>query len=125
MAVSRGEVDYSKSTGAYPMAKEPQPVFVDADIDYSKSTGAYPMYDERNQPERVVEHLNAEVDPQFTTPGPSSTGDEQVVADQRADLGLSDDPSGESDAGFDPEAKVVRARHKAAAGSKTQAEVKG
>jgi hypothetical protein len=34
----------------------------------------------------------------YPTPGPVSTGDPEAVAAQRADLGLSDDPSGMSDA---------------------------
>lgn len=124
MAVQHTDVDFSKSTGAYPMEKEPKPLFVDADIDYSKSTGAYPMFDDRNATERAVEHYTAEVDAQFITPGPSSSGQEDLVKVQRKDLGLSSDPSGEKDAGYearpssvslpgadgvDREAKVVEA----------------
>jgi hypothetical protein len=43
----------------------------------------------------------------FPTPGPVSAGDPEHVAKQRADLGLSDDPSGESDSGWKPETKVI------------------
>jgi len=105
MAVTTDDTDYSKSTGAYPMPKDPQPIFVDnSDIDFSKSTGAYPMYDEGSigtAPERVVEHIDAPADVQFTTPGPSSQGDPDVYAQQRQALGLSSDPSGDSDAGYE------------------------
>lgn len=34
----------------------------------------------------------------YPTPGPVSVGDPEAVAAQRADLGLGDDPTGESDA---------------------------
>lgn len=104
MGVRKAEVDYSKSTMAYPMATEPTPRFVDSDIDYSASTGAYPMHDARSVNtlvERVVEHIDAPVEPQFETPGPISAGMEDAVAEQRAELGLSADPSGESDAGYE------------------------
>lgn len=106
------EVDYSKSTGAYPMPKDPTPMFVDnSDIDYAKSTGAYPMYDEKSVntlTERVVERVGSDTaDVQFATPGPVSTGAEEHVAAQRADLGMSPDPSGESDAGYEARPSTV------------------
>jgi hypothetical protein len=108
------EIDYAKSTNAYPMDKEPQPLFVDnSDIDYSKSTGAYPMYDEHVTVvpheetggvaiERVVEHVGSETaEVRFSTPGPTSSGPEELVTAQRAEMGLSADPTGESDAGYE------------------------
>jgi hypothetical protein len=111
MAIKQSDIDYSKSTGAYPMPKDPTPLFIDnTDIDYSKSTGAYPMYDESSVntlTERVVEHIDADVDPQFTTPGPQSQGIEEHVAVQRKDLGLSADPTGESDAGYEARPSTV------------------
>lgn len=111
MAVNSSDVDYSKSTGAYPMPKDPTPIFVDhSDIDYSKSTGAYPMHDESSVNtlrDRLVEHVDAPVDAQFTTPGPSSLGDEDAVSVQRKDLGLSSDPSGDSDAGYEARPSTV------------------
>lgn len=111
MAVKTTEIDYSKSTGAYPMPATPEPIFDDrGDIDYAASTNAYPMYDENSintVTERVVEHIAAPVDAQFTTPGPVSQGTEQEVAAQRTDLGLSDDPSGDSDAGYEARPSTV------------------
>jgi hypothetical protein len=108
MAAKAAEVDYSKSTMAYPMDPTPKVEFVDSDIDYSKSTGAYPMYDERNAPERVIEHVGSYVaDVQFPTPGPVSSGLPDVVAQQRAELGLSSDPSGGSDQGYEARPSTI------------------
>lgn len=147
------DIDYAKSTGAYPMDKDPTPLFVDnSDIDYSKSTGAYPMYDEHvvvgenpsgtAQVEHVVEHVGSDqADVQFPTPGPVSSGAEEAVAKQRTDLGLSADPSGDSDAGYearpstiavpgadgvdrDAQTKVVDSPKKAAPRKNTQAQGK-
>jgi hypothetical protein len=107
---TNGDVDFSKSTGAYPMDKEPQPLFVDADVDYSKSTGAYPMYDDTSGTpvERVVEHVGSDqASVQFPTPGPISSGVTSVVEAQRSDLALTADPTGESDAGYEARPSTV------------------
>ncbi len=95
------DVDFSKSTGAFPLAKSPAPVFVDPQIDYSKSTNAYPMFDDRNDPAILVTHYDAPVSASFPTPGPISSGVEDHVLIQRKQLGLSDDASGESDVGYE------------------------
>jgi hypothetical protein len=58
---------------------------IDNDLSTPKSTGAFP------------------------TPGPISTGEPETVAKQRADLGLSDDPTGMSDSSWKPETKVIGA----------------
>lgn len=114
MAAKRGaDVDYSKSTNAFPMPpKEEAAYSVDTDVDYSKSTGAYPMYDDESAvPERVVEHVGSDrAEARFATPGPVSLGDPVAVAVQRADLGLDaeDDENGD-DAEDGRVAKVVAA----------------
>lgn len=116
------ENDFNRSTGAYPMEKEPRTVFVDPDEDLSRSTMAYPMHDD---PERLVDELAAleltkaeqaavrtagvttigltsTAEVSYPTPGPASSGlTEDRVVKQRADLGLSPDPSGDSDAGYE------------------------
>ncbi len=106
-AVQGPDVDFSKSTNAFPMGKSPQPIFGNDVVDFSKSTNAYPMYDDRNAPQVDARHLSAKLDPQFVTPGPISTGHESVVVAQRASMGLSDDPSGESDAGYEARPSTI------------------
>jgi len=128
--------DFAKSTGAYPMQSEPVPVFVDPQVDYSKSTNAYPMYDDRNDPRVTVAHYDAPPVVSFPTPGPASSGIEDHVLAQRKAMGLSDDPSGESDSGYearpssvsvpgadgvDREVKVVEAPEKSSAKGRTRA----
>jgi len=110
MAVRSGDADpdFSKSTNAFPMDREPAVILSDGGIDYSKSTGAFPMYDDRNARQRTVEHIGAEVHPGFITPGPQSTGAvDSVVVTQRKSLGLSADPTGESDAGYEARPTTV------------------
>ncbi len=90
-AAKRGtDIDYSKSTMAFPMPPQEEAIFVDTDIDYAASTGAYPMYDDLSAiPERVVEHVGSDrAEVAFPTPGPVSQGAPEVVAAQRRDLGL-------------------------------------
>jgi hypothetical protein len=103
-----GDNAFARSTGAYPMSGEPRTIFVDRDVDYAKSTGAYPMYDDELAA-RTAQGVPLDVPVQVvvTTPGPVSTGDPTMVARQRADLGLSEDPSGESDAGYEARPSTV------------------
>lgn len=100
-------VDYAKSTGAYPTPENPTTArMADEDVDYSGSTGAYPMQ-EGEGPQVVSQILDADGKPidftastgAYPTIGPVSTGEQPAVIEQRAGLGLTDDPSGESDVG--------------------------
>lgn len=118
----KSDVDFTKSTMAFPMGADPVPIFVDGDVDYAASTGAYPMYDEPAMAAattRIVEHVDADgadrvalvhdiehvgsddTTGAFPTPGPASAGVAEAYQAQRAELGLSDDPSGDSDRGYE------------------------
>jgi len=96
MAVRRGDdVDFSKSTGAFPMPPSPAAVvFQDSEVDFAASTGAYPMHDDTTTVvgrtvEHVVEHVGSEAaEVRFVTPGPVSLGDPAEAAIQRKELGL-------------------------------------
>jgi len=116
MAASSGEIDFSKSTMAYPMGPDAEPVFLQqASPDAVKSTMAYPMYDDAKVAKaveaakgvRTVQELTAESTGAFLTPGPVSTGALELVAEQRRDLALSEDPSGESDAGYEARPSTI------------------
>ena len=102
------EVDYTKSTGAFPLDTDPAVVYEpDPGVDYSKSTDAFPMYDDRPV---VPTYVDAEVKPTYTTPGPSTHGyDAKAAALQRQELGLSPDLSGNSDAGYAARPSTVTA----------------
>lgn len=101
MALKQDDGGPARSTGAFPMPATPEYKMVEPAVDYAKSTNAFPMWDDRNAAARSVEHVDAPVKASFVTPGPQSQGH---VADsikaQRADLGLSADPSGMGDAGY-------------------------
>lgn len=104
------EPDYTKSTGAFPLSTEPAVVYEpDPGVDYSKSTDAFPMYDDRNPREVVAKHVDAEVKPTYTTPGPVTHGESKAAAAQRQELGLSPDLSGDSDAGYAARPSTVTA----------------
>lgn len=129
MAIKRdSEVDFTKSTMAFPMGADPVPIFVAADIDYAQSTGAYPMHDapamaaattrvvehidvdgaDRVVLEHTVEHVGSDVASEaFPTPGPVSAGVAEDYQKQRAELGLSDNPSGEADHGYEARPSTV------------------
>jgi hypothetical protein len=83
MGVTREpEIDYAKSTGAYPMDPEPANTYVDSPIDYSESTMAYPMADDPTDAEQRLAHIGAEPVVQFVTPGPQTFGDPDALARQ-------------------------------------------